>query len=125
MIAATYDQTEAPRAPVLSVRIRNPRSRAEQTVRALVDTGSSVCCVSTQLAQELGLPMAGTNVVELSGGHRLSCTTHFADVDIGLGTVRLIVLALNDERILGRDLLSRYRLILDGPRAALNISSVR
>ncbi|HTV74651.1 MAG TPA: retropepsin-like aspartic protease [Candidatus Acidoferrales bacterium] len=124
MIDATYDQTEAPPAPMLSARIRNPRGPAEQTVRALVDTGSSVCCISTQLARELDLPVAGTNVVELSGGLRISCTTHFADVDIGLGTIRLIVLALTDERILGRDLLSRYRLVLDGPRSSLHISGV-
>lgn len=36
--------------------------------RALIDTGATVSCISTELARRMGLPFAGTDAVDTAGG---------------------------------------------------------
>ncbi len=102
---------------MVPLRISHPRSRDEAVVvTALVDSGADCTCIPESIAMRLRLPIVDLADVEGVGGLRNRVPLHAARVEIA--TLRRIVrvVALEDEAIVGRDVLAHCVVSLDGPR---------
>ena len=53
---------------VVAVRSAKDSSKFAAGCMALIDTGATVSCISTELARRMGLPFAGTDAVDTAGG---------------------------------------------------------
>jgi len=115
-----------------SGRIRADRAHfarpptATEKVQALLDTGSDGCLVPiAYLEQILAPPMADTHIRSHWGEWRAA---QLFAVDIELGSLRLPdVFVVGDEQgteiVLGRNLLNKLRVLLDGPAGQTDIRS--
>ncbi len=122
-----YNYVSGPTHPVpfVYVTLRTHDGSAELThVPAQVDTGADNTVVPQSLADQLGiLPVRQLPVRGLEGAV-VVLPTILAQLGIHpLPPLVVEVLAAKDEPyvLLGRDILNRYRIILDGPGLALEI----
>jgi hypothetical protein len=120
-----YDQELYPPAPVVEVRLGRPgESLAVGPLRAIVDTGADGSIAPSRHLESLKLPVMGT--VSLRGQWDAGQGANVYRLDLGIGGIRLpSVEFVADERggevILGRNVLNKLVLILDGPRQLLEI----
>lgn len=122
-----YDTVYEPPFPAAPVVLRNSEEglRTEK-VQALLDTGSDGSLVPIAYLEEiLAPPMADTHI-RSHWGEWLAAQL-FA-VDIELGNLRLPgVFVVGDEQgneiVLGRNVLNKLRLLLDGPAGQTDIRS--
>jgi predicted aspartyl protease len=108
----------------LTVRI-SPVNRDEPglTADCLVDTGADVSLIPQRLAVELNLAPADAMIVEGFDGERQQLPLFAVDVtveDIHLTGLEVVAYP-TDHAILGRDVLNRFRLLLDGPAQLLEL----
>lgn len=114
-----YDAAYEPPFPTAPVVLRNSEEglRTEK-VQALLDTGSDGSLVPiAYLAEILAPPMADTRIRSHWGEWRAA---QLFEVDLESGSLRLPgVFVVGDEQgteiVLGRNVLNRLRLLLDGP----------
>jgi predicted aspartyl protease len=122
-----YDAAYEPIFPAAPVVLRNSEEglRTEK-VQALVDTGSDGSLVPiTYLEQILAPPMTDTHIRSHWGEWR---SAQLFAVDIELGSLRLPdVFVVGDEQgteiVLGRNVLNKLRVLLDGPAGQIDIKS--
>jgi predicted aspartyl protease len=121
-MSTPYDERFDPPAPVLPVRLRLPESGDWLQLVGLVDTGADASLFPFGVADE-HLPLVGlvgvrgvTGDVERAGLYR-------AEVQIGGALRALVVAGMGSETILGRDVLNRFVLGLDGPARRLTIEA--
>lgn len=114
------DATPAARVPV---RLRAPERPGEGLeVVALVDTGAALSVVPKEHVERLQLPRVGEILVRgVTGTERVGL--YAADWEIG--GVRFVeqVAGVGEEVLLGRNLLNRWVMLLDGPRKWFLIAS--
>lgn len=122
-----FDAAYAPPFPAAPVVLRNSEEglRTGQ-VQALLDTGSDGSLVPIAYLEEiLAPPMTDTRIRSHWGEWR--AVQVFA-IDLELGSLRLPdVFVVGDEQgdeiVLGRDVLNKLRLLLDGPAGESDIRS--
>jgi len=122
-----YDAAYEPAFPAAPVVLRNSEEglRTEK-VQALLDTGSDGSLVPiTYLEQILAPPMTDTHIRSHWGEWR---SAQLFAVDIELGSLRLPdVFVVGDEQgteiVLGRNVLNKLRVLLDGPAGQTDIRS--
>jgi hypothetical protein len=120
-----YDQDLYPPAPVVDVRLGRPgESLAVGPLRAIVDTGADGSIAPSHYLESLRLPAVGE--VYLRGQWDAGREAAVYRVDLGIGSLRLpsvefVADELGDEVILGRNVLNKLVLSLDGPRQSLAI----
>lgn len=114
-----YDQGFDPPAPVLPLRWRHPRTSAAVLVPMLVDTGADRTLLPERIAHQLSLPAVARAIVERVEG-RSGVSTVYAAMIEGAGLKALVrVIGDGTEARLGRDLLARLTVRLDGPAQQL------
>ncbi len=121
----TYDAAYEPTFPAAPVVLGNSEEglRTEK-VQALLDTGSDGCLVPiAYLQQILAPPMTDTHIRSHWGEWRAA---QLFAVDLELGSLRLPdVFVVGDEQgneiVLGRNVLNKLRLLLDGPAGQTDI----
>ncbi len=120
-----YQQLLRPPAPFVHVALRNPLSSVElREVAAQLDTAADRTLLPSSLVQALGLPKIGRIAVGGVGGTVQKMPTYPVLLAIhGLGERSIAVVADEEEPwvILGRDVLNAHRILLDGPKLALEI----
>jgi hypothetical protein len=112
-------------APFVHVSLRCPQtgSRAEE-LPAQIDTGSDRTILPGPIVRALGLAQIGTMSVAAFGNHVSTVPTFAVEIIVrSQDPVLLKAIASEGEGliILGRDVLNRYRILLDGPASALEI----
>jgi len=120
-----YDESYEPPAAVLPLRASAPGRLDEGTlIPALVDTGADMTVLPEAMIRQLRLPPVGQ--VEAHGfrGALQSLIVYAAELQVEGTTVLCEVLAGN-EALLGRDILGRCVLVLDGPRKKVELRSSR
>jgi predicted aspartyl protease len=116
MTRVAFDAAFDPPAPVLPVRIGGlDEERAAVMLRMLVDTGADCTLIPVRVARSLQLPLVDR--VEL---HGVGPGAHQAGVyaaRIRVADLRMLarVVAFGEEVLLGRDILNRLVLRIDGP----------
>ena len=127
MNVSSYSQDYTPPAPVLPVRIAVPdESSGMEEYSALVDTGADGTFVPTVILEELELPISYmTNVHSHLSEILHRAPVHKIDL-ILFGTIRLpSIEVIGDDRgsqiILGRNVLNKLHIHLDGPDQAVGV----
>jgi predicted aspartyl protease len=90
-------------------------------VTALVDTGADCTLVPAGVARRLHLPVVDRLLVEGLGGAIRRAPVHLALVRLAGNRCLARVVAFDRVAIVGRDLLNRLTLSLDGPRLTLSV----
>lgn len=120
MSSFSYDDTHVPPVPVVPVRLSRPGRPPSTHVVSVVDTGADTSVVPRDLARALNLPVLRVTSIRTPIGVR-HVTVHSALVELDEHRYVIDVLGAGDDVLLGRDLLNRWRLDLDGPRQRLTL----
>jgi len=113
-----FNQSLSPPMPVLDVTLQNDLAGLSVgPMEALIDTGADGTVVPVTYLREIRAPVVGRARLHYHLGVH-DVVLHIADVQIGdLVLPGLIIVADREgqELILGRDVLNRFRLLIDGP----------
>ena len=115
---AAYDTTLNPPAPFLPVRVSNLTDILEpQSVAAKIDTGSDVTGIPARLVGQLSLMPVDEILVEGYDGRQATIACYDVNLRIDhLSVAGLSVITIAEDYVLlGRDVLNRLRMLLDGP----------
>jgi predicted aspartyl protease len=120
-----YNQQVNPPAPFVHVVLQRPiGEEAILDLPAQMDTAADLTVVPLRLIEELGLVPFDAVPVLAFGGILTNVPTFLVRLSLrGQDPVALEVLGSAGEPhiLLGRDLLNRYRFVLDGPRLVLEM----
>ena len=119
-----FDESFDPPAPVLPVRISGiDEHDPAAMIRMLVDTGADCSLIPLRLARSLRLPIVDRTEIQGVGGKTLAANVHAARVRLGSLRVLARVVALGDESLIGRDILQRVVMQLDGPAQLVQVTT--
>ena len=125
MVRYHYNRQMHPPAPFVHVRLASwDGTTVADGIPAQVDTAADLTVIPEGLATHLGLRPAGE--IRVAGFEQPLTTTSVYEVRMAIQDLELLrteVVASPTEPhvLLGRDVLNRHRIVLDGPRAALEI----
>jgi len=120
-----YAADYVPPAPSVEIRLGIPdESLTVGPLQALVDTGADVSIVPLRYIEPLSVPVDNRKYLRSQWGDRRQVDVYL--LDVGIGDIRLpLVEIVADERgsevILGRDVLNKLVVTLDGPQRVLEI----
>jgi hypothetical protein len=125
MIRYADNRQVDPLAPFVHVTLRRPgQDQAFEELPAQIDTAADRTVIPGSLVARLGLMPLEELPVAGFGGQVLLVPTYFVELSIReLPTWQVEVFAHDREPhvLLGRDILNRHRLLLDGPDLAVEI----
>ena len=125
MVRYTYNQQVNPPAPFVHVSVRPPHGEAVGiTVPAQIDTAADLSVIPGRLVEELQLVPLDSIAALGFGGHLLTLPTYLVELRVReLEPVAVKALASPDETyaLLGRDVLNRFTILLDGPNLVLEL----
>lgn len=122
-----YSQAHFPPAPLCQVRFGTPEEmRFTQPVEGMVDTGADMTIAPLALMRNIGATVGGLQSIGSQWGEARSVRMYIVDVEVeGVNFPRIWV--VGDERgqevVLGRNLLNRMKILLDGPAEEIEIVS--
>jgi predicted aspartyl protease len=121
---AAYDTSLLPPAPFVPVRLASLADHAEPVaLQAKIDTGADLTVIPAHLVGQLQLMPAGEIEVEGYDGRRATLQVYDVNLYIDqLSLPGLLVIAFAEDYVLlGRDVLNRLRVVLDGPELMTEI----
>jgi hypothetical protein len=125
MVRYAYNRQVTPPAPFVHVSVRAPREgSAEVVVPAQLDPAADLSVIPGRLVEQLQLVPLDSVATLGFGGHLMTLPTFLVELQVrGLAPVTLKVLASHDEpyALLGRDILNRFTIVLDGPNLVLEM----
>ena len=124
-VAFRYVGSESPPAPYVLVAVaRTGGGGAIPDLPAKVDSGADRTVIPTRIATQLGLDEVGRHEFEGLNGIRVTLSITRLQLAIRGCDAIEVEAALSDGEshiLLGRDVLSYYRVTLDGPKAKVEI----
>jgi predicted aspartyl protease len=125
VIRYAYNQQVIPPAPFVHVSVRPPFAGAVAIiVPAQIDTGADLSVIPGRLVEELQLvPLDSVSALGF-GGHLLTLPTYLVELQIReLEPITVKALASHEEpyALLGRDVLNRFAILLDGPNLVIEL----
>jgi predicted aspartyl protease len=122
-----YSQSYMPPAAVIEIRLAAPgTAQTAGPFPALIDTGADASLVPKSILLSLGAPSLFEAHLRSPWGELHAVVMHLADVLIGSERFPAIELAANesdDEFILGRNVLNKLPLFIDGPQQVTQLLS--
>jgi predicted aspartyl protease len=113
-----YSDEYFPSIPVLPVRFGNPEDgRFSPSVTAILDTGADATIVPLDLIRQIEPAIGDLHNLRSQWGERRPVRSYLVDVEVdGVNLPGLWVIGddATDEVLLGRDVLNRLRILLDG-----------
>ena len=120
-----YDRNYFPPAPVLQVRFITPEwDLRTESLQAIVDTGADGTLAPTKYLQQIEASVGGESSIRSQWGERRVVDLYLIDVEIDRLTLPGIWVVgdeSGEEIVLGRNVLNRLRLLLDGPVATTEV----
>jgi len=124
-----YNRHYRPPIPTLTVRLYSPvRDTFSTPIEAIVDTGSDAYLIPLGRLLELGAEETAPGWLITVTGERKPVSLFFIDVYVGesaLAGIRVIADPDTNEVIIGRDVLNKLPLFLDGPESTLIIPDAK
>jgi predicted aspartyl protease len=115
-----YSRSVRPAMPALHVRLySSDTDRTTELLLALVDTGADATIVPVRQLLEIGTEETAPGWLGGITGERTPVTLYFIDIRLDHMTipgVRVIASATEEFTLLGRDVLNKLPLFLDGPQ---------
>lgn len=124
MITFPYDQTYDPAAPVCRISLYVPATGQRVNVDAIIDTGADATIVPVRYLRQIAARRTFEATMRSQWGERRRVYLYLVDLQLETLTLPGIYVVGDDqgeEIILGRDLLNRLRIILDGPHRVSQI----
>lgn len=118
-----YDKAYDPPAPVVPLRVADPHGEDAVLVRGLIDTGAECTLIPASVANGLRLPLVDRLEIVGVGGGGGRAPVYAGRLEFAGVTMLARLVAYEDQVILGRDLLTRLVILLDGPQSQLRLSS--
>ena len=126
MIRYNYNRQVNPPAPFVHVAIERPTVGGTTIeMSAQIDSAADISVIPWGVVDELQLVQFGEQVVGGFGGYTLEIPTFLIRIGLrGQPLSPLKVLASREESfvLLGRDVLNRFHLVLDGPNLVLEVT---
>ena len=119
-----YATSVHPPAPFLPVRLASLAEHSDSiSIQAKLDTGADLTAIPAALIERLHLVSAGEIEVEGYDGRRATIQAYDVNLQIDqLTVVGLLVIGFGEDYVLlGREVLNRLRLLLDGPSLTTEI----
>jgi len=120
-----YDRAYYPGAASMEIRLAAPESSwAMGPLRAFVDTGADVCLIPTKYIEPLGIPPDDRKFLRSQWGERRKVDVFWLDIGIGNWRFPMTEIVADDrgqEIIVGRNLLNKMILTLNGPAQLLDV----
>ena len=120
-----YDKEVDPPAPFLSVTVASPiEKRRRETLPALLDTGSDVTAIPVRLVESLQLYPTGRLRLEDIKSETTFVYTYGVQLNVAeviIPRTEVILTGL-DFIVLGRDVLNRFYLTLNGPELLFDLN---
>ena len=120
-----YDTNQSPPQPTVKMVVASSQSgRATRSLVAIVDTGADATLIPLKELKSLAALVGDSRWIRNLWGERQACKTFIVEVQIEeLVLPGIEVLGYpGDEVILGRDVLNKLWLGLDGPQQQLEIA---
>jgi len=119
-----YDVTYDPPIPVCNVTLTVPSTGHRVGLTAIVDTGADGTIVPVHYLREIGARRAFEAGLRSQWGEQRTVFLYLVDLQIGelaLSGVYVVGDELGQEIVLGRNVLNRLQLLLDGPAALVQL----
>jgi predicted aspartyl protease len=120
-----YLDTYCPPMPALEIRLGYPgESLIQDPLTTIIDTGADGTLVPQSLLDQVGAPFVDNVRVRSHWGEWRNM--QMFTIDIGVGALRLLAVEVvgddrGEEIVLGRNVLNRLRLLLDGPAGQVQV----
>lgn len=117
MTVTPYNTTYDPPVPVCDITLESAEG-ARVTLAALIDTGADATLIPVPHLRAIGARQVFEMGLRSQWGERRMVYLYLVDVHVGgvtLPGVYVVGDEMGDEVILGRDVLNRLRITLDGP----------
>ena len=115
-----YATNHTPPIPVMKIRLGYPgEALTIGPLEAIIDTGADATLIPRYLIDELEAPFVDDAWISSPWGEWMSVQTFTLDIgleQVRLPAVRAVATEENDEIILGRNVLNKLHLTLDGPK---------
>ena len=120
-----YTRGVQPPGPTLSIRLQAvATNQSTALISALVDTGSDATILPLHYLLEIVAEETAPGRLRSFSGERVPVALYFVDVRLGellLPGVRVAGSLQLQEALLGRDVLNKLVVLLDGPRAETSV----
>ncbi len=120
-----YDAHYSPSAPAVEIRLGLPtESLRLGPISALVDTGADVCVIPITYLERLGAEIDDHRFIHGPWGERVPVDIYLLDIGIGqdrFPSIQVVGDEQGTEIIVGRNLLNKLNLNLNGPQRSLEI----
>jgi len=119
-----YSARQTPEFPCIHTTFTNPVNANLQTEEkeVLVDSGSTVTCISDSVIEKLGLvPCGNTSVRDFEDRVVDNKMVYFIKVSFGRFNFVVKAIQTNGHPIIGRDIINQLTVILNGPAQKLEV----
>jgi predicted aspartyl protease len=119
MITFPYDQAYDPAAPAYQITLHVPATGRRMNLDAIIDTGADATIVPVSVLQQVAARRFFEATMRSQWGERRRVYLYLVDLQLEILTLPGIYVVGDDqgvEVVLGRDVLNRLRVLLDGPR---------
>ncbi|MFZ2358831.1 MAG: retroviral-like aspartic protease family protein [Anaerolineae bacterium] len=125
MMTFPYDETYDPAAPVCQINLSVASTGLSVSLPAIIDTGADATIVPLGYLRQIGARRVFEAGLRSQWGERRRVYLYLIDLRLGEFTLPGVYVVgddRGDEVVLGRDVLNRLRLLLDGPKRVSQVS---
>ena len=115
-----YSTDHFPPIPTLELRLRRPDDgELTESLAGLIDTGADITLVPQTLLEQIGASELDEVRLRSHWGEYTTVITYLVDLTFSIGTlpgIEVVGDAYGDRVLLGRNVLNKLILLIDGPR---------
>lgn len=122
-------QTNVSLGPQCLIHIYNPTdAHIGLNISAIIDSGAAITCISEECVRQLGnLVRMPSLQIKTSTNGICSVSSYiiglrFPEFDESFQDLRVISMPRKRYAIIGRDILNRYKIVMDGPSSTFRLS---